>query len=244
MAELRLSEDGLYYWDGQRWVSTLSADGRWRWNGSAWVPVPAMPAPAHLYYQPVKPRRMPTPWTKPMQYAVAGWNLITGLFYLSLPFWMSNVVAQSIFQGYSRPNSNASPVPANVLAPATTIISAFVWISAVFAVAIATVVIIGALKRWTWMFYVVLVLSGLTILSLPGQLTGAIVGPTPQNLLPSWVQWIYVAFQIPLAAIFVWMLIAVFRYGPWATAKTTSWPVQQVPVPPEPVKPPNLPTPF
>ena len=37
MAELRLSEDGLHYWDGRHWVTTLSPDGRFRWNGSAWV---------------------------------------------------------------------------------------------------------------------------------------------------------------------------------------------------------------
>ena len=33
---LRMSPDGMYYWDGQAWVSTLSHDGRSRWNGQAW----------------------------------------------------------------------------------------------------------------------------------------------------------------------------------------------------------------
>src|SRR5216683_2443487 len=42
MADMRLSDDGLYYWDGSRWISTLSPDGRWRWNGSGWVPADAM----------------------------------------------------------------------------------------------------------------------------------------------------------------------------------------------------------
>jgi len=34
----QISPDGMFYWDGQQWVSTLSPDGRSRWNGTAWVP--------------------------------------------------------------------------------------------------------------------------------------------------------------------------------------------------------------
>jgi len=61
----------MYYWDGQRWVSTLSPDGRHRWNGSAWEPL-AVPAyvPA---YQPARPPRQPTSWTRPLQIAVIAW---------------------------------------------------------------------------------------------------------------------------------------------------------------------------
>jgi hypothetical protein len=33
-----LSPDGLFYWDGTRWVSTTSPEGAWRWDGSAWRP--------------------------------------------------------------------------------------------------------------------------------------------------------------------------------------------------------------
>ena len=32
----QFSPDGLFYWDGQRWVSAISPDGAWRWDGSAW----------------------------------------------------------------------------------------------------------------------------------------------------------------------------------------------------------------
>jgi hypothetical protein len=34
----RFSPDGHWYWDGQRWLTTLSPDARWRWNGYRWVP--------------------------------------------------------------------------------------------------------------------------------------------------------------------------------------------------------------
>lgn len=33
----QISPDGQWYWDGQRWQSTLSPDGRWRWDGHRWI---------------------------------------------------------------------------------------------------------------------------------------------------------------------------------------------------------------
>ena len=40
-----LSPDGLWWWDGTRWQTTVSPDGRWRWTGAQWVPhvAPARP---------------------------------------------------------------------------------------------------------------------------------------------------------------------------------------------------------
>jgi hypothetical protein len=33
---VHVSQDGNWWWDGQRWISTVSEDGRWRWNGREW----------------------------------------------------------------------------------------------------------------------------------------------------------------------------------------------------------------
>src|SRR6267378_5738799 len=33
----QVSPDGQWYWDGQKWASTLSPDGRWRWDGAQWA---------------------------------------------------------------------------------------------------------------------------------------------------------------------------------------------------------------
>src|SRR5260221_5484699 len=128
MAELRLSDDGLYYWDGSRWISTLSPDGRWRWNGSAWVPVAATGATAfapYPSYQQVAPRR-PTPWTKPMQYAVAAWYALSGLYALSPSFSMSGTMSQLINQSIQRStaqNPEVSPPPPEVIPRITTMMS-------------------------------------------------------------------------------------------------------------------------
>src|SRR5438105_4618280 len=34
-----VSPDGKWYWDGQRWLSTLSPDGRSRWDGNQWTAI-------------------------------------------------------------------------------------------------------------------------------------------------------------------------------------------------------------
>lgn len=231
MPDLKVSADGLYYWDGSRWISTLSPDGRWRWNGVAWVPLSSMVAPPRQYYaQPLPTRRVPTAWTRPMQYVVAAWYGISALYALSIPFWMSGTMSQIINQSIqqsSTQNPDVSPPPADVVASITSMFTAVLWVGALIGVVIAAVVIIGALKRWTWMFYVVLVLLGLGAVSLPFGLIRAIAGSASVGLsysLPSWVSWLGVAFSVPGAALFVWMLIAAIHFGPWAMTKALDMP--------------------
>ena len=40
----RFSPDGLWYWDGGRWLQ-VSPDGNWVWTGSQWVAAPQHPGP-------------------------------------------------------------------------------------------------------------------------------------------------------------------------------------------------------
>jgi hypothetical protein len=227
---MRLSEDGLYYWDGRQWISTLSPDAHSRWNGYAWVPVASMApiaAPAYAYYHQPVAVRVPTPWTKPMQYAVTAWYALAGLYAVSLPFWMSGVVTQAFNQSFQRQaqlDPNVSPPPPELVSSMTSMISGIFWASVIIGVAICAVLVIGALMRWTWIFWVVLVLLGLGTLALPFNLISAVAGSTYAASLyglPSWTTWLSVAIGIPNAALFVWMLVALIRYGPWATTKTS-----------------------
>jgi hypothetical protein len=218
--DLRLSGDGLYYWDGRQWVSTLSHDGRSRWNGTAWVPVAAASAPPMYYYRQPVPARVATSWTKPLQYAVAGWYGLQAVYAATLPFWMSGPLTQYMNQAMQRSqqlNPNAPPLPTDFASTMATFMSGALIAGAVIGVAISVVVIIGALMRWTWLFYVVLVLLGFSTLSLPVNLISAVVGSSMLTAfgLPSWLTWLSVAVGIPNAALFIWMLIAVFRHGPW-----------------------------
>jgi hypothetical protein len=217
----RVSPDGMYYWDGQGWVSTLSPDSRHRWNGAAWVPVadqPYIAAPG----QQAGAGRQPTSWTRPLQYAVAGWYVWSAIYSLTLPFWMSGLTSQIMNQtiaNQQRLNPDSSPPPgfADMMQNAATI---GMWIGVVVVVAIFIVPFIGALRRWTWIYYVVLVLLGISALLLPLQLFDAAMGPRLSSAsaftMPSWFYILNFVTGLPGAALFAWMLIAQMTRGPWA----------------------------
>lgn len=218
----QLSPDGLYYWDGSQWQSTLSHDGRTRWNGSEWIPVQGIgyAAGANLYRSTT---REPTSWTRPLQYVVAGWYALGAIYAVSLPFWMSGIMTQVVNQGIQRQqeqNPSASPLPANFASTMGSIMTGVLWVAAVIAVLVCAVLIIGALRRWTWVFYVVLVLSGLGAVSLPLDLINAAGGSSISTAsgftMPSWYYLVGTLTAIPGTALFVWMVVALAKRGPWA----------------------------
>ena len=229
----RLSPDGMYYWDGQQWLSTLSVDGKTRWNGTAWVPTGRATGPV-AYQQPSRPLREATSWTRPLQYTVAGFYALQAVYALSLPFWMggpmSTAITQSMNQSIQRQqqlNPVVSPPPAaftdamNTMM--TSMLSVTLWLAAAFGVAIGVVAIIGALKRWAWTYYVVLVLLGFSALSLPANLVSAASGSATSAFsgvsMPPWIYGLAIAVAIPGTALFVWMLVALVKRGPWAMRK-------------------------
>ena len=221
----RMSPDGMYYWDGQQWLSTLSHDGRNRWNGTSWIATGQVPGAA-MYYQPAATVRNPTSWTRPLQYAVAGWYAVEAVYSLTIPFWMGGSMTQAINQSIQRQqqlNPQVSPPPADFTAMISSMMSGALWVGALFGVAISVVAIIGALKRWTWVYYVVLVLLGFGALSLPLNLvnlaSGSAVTAMSSVSVPAWSLWIGVGLSIPSTALFVWMLVALVKRGPWAMKK-------------------------
>ena len=225
-SQVRLSADGLYYWDGRQWVSALSADGRSRWDGTRWVPVALPAAPPPLYMpMPVPPPvpravRLPTSWTRPLQLAVAVVFALYGLYTITAPFWMFGPMndymrqtalqqAQQMPEIYPDPNQYANTM------------SGFVYVGlglgVVLGVAIATVAMIGAIRRWTWMYYAVLVVLGLQVLALPFQIasaTGLITTSTMR--MPAFVAFAGAAWGLVAAVLGGWMLVALLTRGPWA----------------------------
>jgi hypothetical protein len=230
MAELRLSEDGLHYWDGRQWVTTLSPDGRFRWNGSAWVPNASTALGAYASQEPGRMVRAPTPWTKPMQNTVTALNALTIVYLLVLAFLLSTEMSQifnQVLQQSAAQNPNASPPPAQMVNGVTSFFSFVFWGGAMMGIAFCVLIIVGALKRWTWMFYVVLVFGGLTTILLPFNLIAAIGRSTTPGVpsVAAWESWLQVLYGTASAVLFVWMVIALVRYGPWATMKEYHWPV-------------------
>lgn len=222
---MRFSPDGLYYWDGQRWLSTISPDGRFRWNGSAWVPTGQSYAAPQTYQPPYHAQRVPTTWTKPLQFAVAGWYAISAVYTLSLPFWMGGRMSDIMNQSMQRQQErypSAAPPPPELVSAMTSIMTGAVWIGALFGFAICLVAIIGSLNRWTWLYYAVMVLLGLGILGVPLNIINIVRGPGALSYgaaMPAWIFWVGLLFAIPGAALAIVMLYALVKRGPWGMTK-------------------------
>jgi hypothetical protein len=234
VADLKFSADGSYYWDGRFWVRALSPDGNFRWNGSEWVPVVGQTAPAYVYDAPTT-GRVPTHWTKPMQNSVVALEAVTILYLLSEAYLLSATMSQYVNQGLqqSAQYPQASPPPAQLVTAFTSLFSVVFWGGAAIGSVICILIIVGALNRWTWIFYVNLVFYGLGTIGLPFNLISAVRGSLVANVYGAnaVASWLTVAWGIATAALFVWMLRAVFRYGPWAMARNVDWRAQAAPYP-------------
>ena len=219
----------MYYWDGTSWVSTLSNDGRFRWNGTSWAPVAGYAPSAGFGAASPRGEREPTPWTRPLQYAVAAWYALSGLYALTIPFWVGSVVSDAInasLKQQEQTNPTVSPPPQEVIDSITSFVDVAIWVGAVFGLVICALFVVAALKRWTWAFYVILVLLGLGAVSGPLDLVNVIGGSrltaASGYSMPTTYYIIGLVAWVPSTALFVWMLISVIRYGPWAMRRASA----------------------
>jgi len=229
----RLSADGLFYWDGKQWVSALSPDGRYLWDGSSWVAIPMTFAPPQQTFMPVppaappltRPARRPTSWTKPLQAALATVYALQGLYAISAPFWLGSALDKSMRQAalqQAQQSPGLYPNPNQYADTMSTFATVILGVIVLTGLAIVAVVLIGTWRRWTWMYYVVLVLLAFQIVGLPDQVAGA-AGlfrdqPTVQLLAVEFT--IGIVSGLVATALFAWMLVALLRRGPWATRKS------------------------
>jgi hypothetical protein len=220
-----MSPDGMYYWDGASWVSTVSPDGRFRWDGATWTPVTGY---ALMGHQAPRLLREPTSWTRPLQYAVIGWYVWSVVYTLATPFWIGGMMSQLMSQSFERQqqvNPQASPPPPGFMDIMSTLVTFGLWITVVVYVAVFAVVIVGAWKRWTWIYWVVLVLLGLTTLLLPVDLFYVFAGPSMAAAsgftMPGGLYLVSFLTGIPAAAVFAFMLVALIKRGPWAMRRVS-----------------------
>lgn len=202
----------------------ISPDGRWWWDGRQWRPYgPPSGSPAAR-------RRVPTAWTRPLQIAVvvlliAG--LINGAVVLfSLQDYMQAVMNTSIDR-QAQIDPNLDPAQVGQLRQqarqvAQTIFTISLVVGIVFGLAYFALATIGTLRRWTWWFWVQLVLAGLAVLSLPqnvlalsGQTVRASPGAPPLHV-PVASAAVNVLLALAWLAVFIWMIVAYRRFGPWA----------------------------
>ena len=224
-----LSPDGAYVWNGREWIPNTAAqaprspDGAYVWNGREWVPTGITGAP-----QPVRYRKEPTAWTRPLQLAVIGLTLLGDLNVLLLIPYLADYIRLSARRSIELslanqpPQANADQVQAQVLALTDQIVTWTIALTAVFAVAWFILIVVGTLKRWTWFYWLLLVIFGLSVLGLPQQLLQVFgVGVSGGAGIPAFVEPLPAALlgllvALVQLALFVWMIVAYKRFGPWA----------------------------
>jgi hypothetical protein len=178
-------------------VGQVSADGEFRWDGLQWVPIP-------------RGTREPTPWTRPMQLAAAALLAVEAIFSVATTVIFTNhdaVKKALAAQGTQVPQGMTQDTYINFV-----VASAIVFV--VFFALLELVGAVGSYLGWRWIFWAVLVLMAVgginaifTLFSIvrPGTSGGPVGVSIVQEVL-----------TLAAAAMFVWMLIGVIRYGPWA----------------------------
>jgi len=91
------------------------------------------------------------------------------------------------------------------------------WIVVIAIAAIEVVAALGSYLGWRWMFWAALIVLGVgSIGAITNLGTLAHANTSP---IPGWALAVDQVLSIAVFALFVWMLIGVIRFGPWATKK-------------------------
>jgi hypothetical protein len=178
----------------------ISADGQFRWDGQQWVPL-------------ARNFRQPTPWTRPMQLAAAGLFALSAIVGVITTFAFVN--HDSMLRAV---HAQGTQIPTGT--DIDTIINATVAFTYVVAIVFAVldlVAAVGSYLAWRWMFWAVLVLCGLSTIGALINLrsfANADQSPVPVGGLA-----VSELIAILGAALFVWLLVGLIKYGPWAMKK-------------------------
>jgi hypothetical protein len=221
-----LSPDGAYTWNGREWVPnqaavpTVSPDGAYVWNGREWV--------ANVPSAPTRFRKEPTSWTRPLQLAVIALTLVGDVNLLTLLPYLSDYIREASRRSIelslaSQPQTPSSDqIRDQTLAIADMIGTWTVIVTLVFAAIWLLLIVIGSLRRWTWFYWLLMVIFALSILAIPQQLLQVFgIGTTgaagqPPLLLPLPNALLGLAVACAELALFIWMIVAYRKYGPWA----------------------------
>ena len=171
-------------------LGQVSADGQFRWDGAEWVPIP-------------RGTREPTSWTRPLELATAA--VLAAQAVYSVASTLLTVNRASVLQGLHQAGSQ---IPEGMTE------DQFVTLGLVSVYVIVSLIAVGelcgaaaAFLGWRWAFWVLLVVMGFFSL-------GAVIGiVTITRSVEAAVGEVLSLLNI---AIFVWMIVAVVKFGPWA----------------------------
>ena len=181
----------------------VSADGQFQWDGKQWVPIP-------------QGTRVPTPWTRPMQLASAAlfafeavYSVVTSLLFVNRDTMLKAIQAQ----GTQIPSGTT--VDTIITFAIVTTIAVVVF----FAI-LELVAAVGSYLGWRWIFWAALILFGLGGL---GTFTNIATIFKPQTSpVPLAAVLVSELTSLLSLAMFVWMLIGLIRFGPWAMKKPSA----------------------
>jgi hypothetical protein len=178
----------------------ISADGQFRWDGQQWAPLAAG-------------FREQTSWTRPMQLITAALFAISAIsgVVITIAFVNHDSVLRAIHaQGTQIPATTSVDTVVNITIGVT-------YAVAIFFSLLYLVAALGSYLGWRWMFWAALVLfglSGITVFTNIGSFGNPDRSPVPiAGLIISEL------FALLGLALFVWMLVAVIKFGPWAMKK-------------------------
>ena len=204
MSDVRLSADGLYYWDGARWIPTGARPA----TASAGRPAPLAPA---------RPARKPTSWTRPLQGAVAAWfglqsaliAALAGVVAFNLAGWTNAFV---LAEERAHP-ADALPPP-GFAQDMTISFGAYFFIAFASALTVFVVSVVGALKRASSTYYIAIIALAIEASALPFTLLYAGT-PVPARVA-------VVATSAISAVLCGVLLAAALIRGPWAMKRPSA----------------------
>jgi len=160
-----------------------------------------------------KSERERTSWTRPMQLAVGVLFIaqaIFGIVFNALFLTHENVLRAIQAQGTTIPaGTDINTVVDFGIASA--------WVIAIVIAIIALVVAVGSYLGWRWMFWVAFVVLALDAIGAATNL-GAVSRPSTSPL-PQWAVSIDEVLSLAALGLFIWMLVGLIKFGPWALKK-------------------------
>ena len=177
----------------------VSADGQFRWDGGQWVPIP------HGEME-------PTPWTRPMQLATAGFFVLEAI--VSLGVTALTVNHDSMLRAMQAQGSLPSGTDANTV---VNVGLGFAYFFIGLFLVLELFVALGSYLRWRWIFWVALIVSGLGGIGAVTNL-GNFTNPD-RSYIPLWGIAVNEVFALGSLALFIWLLVGRIKFGTWAMKK-------------------------
>jgi hypothetical protein len=185
---------------GLQAAGQISADGQFRWDGQQWVPL-------------VSGFRTPTRWTRPMQLASAALCVVSAV--VGVGFTLIFINHDSMLNAIK---AQGTTIPAGT--SVDTVVNLAVAGTIGFVIFFALLELVGAVGSylgWRWMFWALLVLFALDGLGALTNLT--VVAQPSKSPLPTVALLINELLSVAALAMFVWMLVGLIKFGPWAMRK-------------------------